>query len=150
MTIVKLRTSDGKLFEVDHEVIQCSQVLFTMFQLLGTDDEEIPIPNVTSSIFKKVIEWAEFHISDSRKSGEIDDGRKILDSSISGWDANYVKVHVDTLYEIMQAADYLEINNLSILVCKAFANILKTSSPEELIKTFSTVSIKDEGDGGGD
>ena len=52
--MVKLKSSQGDLFVVDKEVACMSALLKSMVEDSGTDDE-IPLPNVKSSILQKVM-----------------------------------------------------------------------------------------------
>ncbi|KAK9883867.1 hypothetical protein WA026_004807 [Henosepilachna vigintioctopunctata] len=136
MPIVKFRTSDGILFEVDLEVIKCSKVLLTMFQLLGTDDEEIPIPNITSSIFERVIQWGTYRRFVSRVT-EASSLGEFQHSKITFRHDLFVDVSIHTLYVIMQAAVYLEIDDLRNLISRAIAHVIEETSVKDLRKLFN-------------
>lgn len=45
-----------------------------------------------------------------------------------------------TLFELVIAADYLEIRSLLDVTCKTFANMVKGKTPDELRKTFNIVN----------
>jgi S-phase kinase-associated protein 1 len=65
MPNIKLQSSDGEVFVVDVEIAKASVTIKTMLEDLGMGDEEdeeiIPLPNVNSTILKKVIQWATNH-----------------------------------------------------------------------------------------
>lgn len=64
MPNIKLQSSDGEVFVVDVEIAKASVTIKTMLEDLGMDDEDeevVPLPNVTSTILKKVIQWATNH-----------------------------------------------------------------------------------------
>ena len=53
---IKLKSSDGEVFEVDIEVAKQSVTIKTMLEDLGVgeaNDEVVPLPNVNSTILKK-------------------------------------------------------------------------------------------------
>lgn len=53
---IKLKSSDGEVFEVDVEVAKQSVTIKTMLEDLGvgeSNDEIVPLPNVNSTILKK-------------------------------------------------------------------------------------------------
>ncbi|CAM4553526.1 unnamed protein product [Caretta caretta] len=60
MPSIKLRSSDGEIFEVDVEIAK--QSVTTMLEDLGMDDEgddyPAPLPNVNAAVLKKVIQCA--------------------------------------------------------------------------------------------
>ncbi|CAL1275362.1 unnamed protein product [Larinioides sclopetarius] len=103
-----------------------------MLEDLGMDDDEqevVPLPNVNSAILKKVIQWATYHIDDDSKEKRTDD--------ISSWDADFLKVDQGTLFELILAANYLDIKGLLDVTCKTVANMIKGKTPEEIRKTFN-------------
>ena len=55
------------------------------------DDEVVPLPNVNSSILKKVITWCNYHKDDPPIPDE-DDNREKRTDDISSWDADFLKV----------------------------------------------------------
>ena len=56
---------------------------------------------------------------------------------ISSWDMDFLKVDQVTLFELILAANYLDIKGLLDVGCKTVANMIKGKSPEEIRKTFN-------------
>jgi S-phase kinase-associated protein 1 len=56
---------------------------------------------------------------------------------ISEWDKSFMKVDQDLLFEIILAANYMDINGLLVLGCQTVANTIKGKSPEEIRETFN-------------
>eukprot|EP00437_Effrenium_voratum_P010787 CAMPEP_0181440926 /NCGR_PEP_ID=MMETSP1110-20121109/23233_1 /TAXON_ID=174948 /ORGANISM="Symbiodinium sp., Strain CCMP421" /LENGTH=67 /DNA_ID=CAMNT_0023564773 /DNA_START=57 /DNA_END=257 /DNA_ORIENTATION=+ len=57
---VKLKSSQGEIFEVEPEVATMSTLIKNMVEDSGTD-EEIPLPNVKTAILSKVIDYCKYH-----------------------------------------------------------------------------------------
>ncbi|KAG8188171.1 hypothetical protein JTE90_019450 [Oedothorax gibbosus] len=94
MPNIKLQSSDGEIFEVDVEIAKASVTIKTMLEDLGMDDDEqevVPLPNVNSTILKKVIQWATYHQNDPPPP-EDDDSKDKRTDDISSWDADFLKV----------------------------------------------------------
>ena len=72
------------------------------------DEEVVPLPNVNAAILKKVIQWATYHKDDPPlpEDGENKEERK---DNICSWDADFLKVDQGTLFELILAANYLNI-----------------------------------------
>ncbi|GFS43300.1 hypothetical protein NPIL_292461 [Nephila pilipes] len=139
MPNIKLQSSDGEIFEVDVEIAKASVTIKTMLEDLGMDDDEqevVPLPNVNSAILKKVIQWATYH-RDDPPPPEDDDSKDKRTDDISSWDADFLKVDQGTLFELILAANYLDIKGLLDVTCKTVANMIKGKTPEEIRKTFN-------------
>lgn len=140
MPVIKLKSSDDEVFPVDVEVAKASITIKTMIEDLGLspdDSEEVPLPNVTSSILRKVIEWAEHHKDDPPVSAEEEETRDRRTDDIPDWDQKFLAVDQGTLFELIQAANYLDIKGLLDVTCKTVANMIKGKTPEEIRKTFN-------------
>ncbi|XP_007024458.2 PREDICTED: SKP1-like protein 1A [Theobroma cacao] len=121
-----LRSSDGETVEVEEAV---AVELQTIKHMIEDDcaDNEIPIPNVTSEILAKVLEYCKKHV-DKGKMGE---------DELKAWDADFVKVDQNILYHLVLAANYLNIQSLLDLICQTVADMIKGKTPEEIRKTFN-------------
>ncbi|CAL0313256.1 unnamed protein product [Lupinus luteus] len=121
---ITLKSSDGEAFEVDEAVAVESQTIKHMIED-DCADNGIPLPNVTSKILAKVIEYCKNHVE------------KPADDDLKAWDADFVKVDQATLFDLILAANYLNIKNLLDLTCQTVADMIKGKTPEEIRKTFN-------------
>lgn len=129
---VTLKSFDGETFDVDEAVALESQTIKHMIE----DDcanNHIPLPNVTSKILSKVIEYCKKHVE--MQKGSSDD--KAVDDELKTWDAEFVKVDQATLFDLILAANYLNIKGLLDLTCQTVADMIKGKTPEEIRKTFN-------------
>ncbi|KAL2914600.1 SCF ubiquitin ligase complex protein SKP1b [Polyrhizophydium stewartii] len=140
--MVKLSSSDGREFVVAKEVACQSVLIKNMLEDLGEDsDAPIPLPNVSGPVLEKVIEYATHHKDDAPPPPE-DDSKNITKSSedIEEWDKEFINVDQGTLFEIILAANYLDMKGLLDLGCKTVANMIKGKTVEEIRKTFNIVN----------
>mmetsp|Transcript_21750 Transcript_21750/g.36050 ORF Transcript_21750/g.36050 Transcript_21750/m.36050 type:complete len:163 (+) Transcript_21750:96-584(+) len=139
MAYIKLQSSDGKMFEVDVEAAKTSVTLGRMVEDLGPgkdDDEPVPLFNVNAAILAKVIKWAQKHKDDPPPPDDDENKEKRTDD-IDPWDQEFLKVDQGTLFELILAANYLDIKGLLDVTCKTVANMIKGKTPEEIRKTFN-------------
>ena len=140
MPNIQLQSSDGEIFKVDVEIAKQSVTIKTMLEDLGMDDageeEVVPLPNVNAAILKKVIQWAQYH-KDDPPPPEDDENKEKRTDDISSWDSDFLKVDQGTLFELILAANYLDIKGLLDVTCKTVANMIKGKTPEEIRKTFN-------------
>ncbi|KAF9114816.1 hypothetical protein BGX27_009764 [Mortierella sp. AM989] len=137
---VILVSSDSQEFKVDKEVAERSILIKNMLEDVGESDSPIPLPNVTSTVLTKVIEYCEHHRNDPvQVPDETDDPRK-RSNDIEEWDMKFMQVDQEMLFEIILAANYLDIKPLLDVGCKTVANIIKGKTPEEIRKAFNIVN----------
>ncbi|XP_042494262.1 SKP1-like protein 1B [Macadamia integrifolia] len=127
---VTLKSSDGETFDVDKAVAIESQTIKHMIED-DCADNGIPLPNVTSKILAKVIEYCKKHVESTKN----DD--RTVDEELKSWDAEFVKVDQATLFDLILAANYLNIKSLLDLTCQTVADMIKGKTPEEIRKTFN-------------
>ncbi|KAK1272869.1 SKP1-like protein 1B [Acorus gramineus] len=129
---VTLKSSDGEVFEVEEVVALESQTIKHMIED-DCADNGIPLPNVTSKILSKVIEYCKKHVDLAPKIGE----DRALEEELKMWDVEFVKVDQTTLFDLILAANYLNIKSLLDLTCQTVADMIKGKTPEEIRKTFN-------------
>ncbi|CAD5217612.1 unnamed protein product [Bursaphelenchus xylophilus] len=133
-----LTSKDGDKFEVDGDVLRPSKMLHTMITDLGLSGggEEIPLENVQSHILKKVLEWCEQHkedfSTDSEEASTSEPSKKQRKTDPSEWDTAFLEVDAATLFDIIAAANYLDIEPLLELGCKQVANTLRGKTAEQI------------------
>lgn len=79
---------------------------------VGESDQAIPLPNVSANVLKKVLEWCEHHKKDPEPLAEDQDDTRRKTTEISDWDAKFIQVDQEMLFEIILAANYLDIKPL--------------------------------------
>ena len=131
--MITLRSSDLEEFEVEEAVAMGSQTIRHMIED-DCADNGIPLPNVSSKILAKVIEYCNKHVhaaaaDTTAASGDGED--------LKSWDAEFVKVDQATLFDLILAANYLNIKGLLDLTCQTVADMMKGKTPEEIRETFN-------------
>ncbi|WVZ52272.1 hypothetical protein U9M48_003348 [Paspalum notatum var. saurae] len=143
--MITLKSSDGEEFEVEEAVAMESQTIRHMIED-DCADNGIPLPNVNSKILSKVIEYCNKHVhaaAAASKAGSDDAGAAAANSTaasgedLKNWDADFVKVDQATLFDLILAANYLNIKGLLDLTCQTVADMIKGKTPEEIRKTFN-------------
>ena len=93
---ITLKSSDGENFEVDEAVALESQTIKHMIED-DCADNGIPLPNVTSKILSKVIEYCKKHV----EAPKSDDRSTSVDDELKAWDTDFVKVDQATLFDLI-------------------------------------------------
>lgn len=127
-TSVKLKSKQEEIFEVEKEVACRSVTVKNMVDDTGLDCP-VPLPMVDSKILIKVIEYCKYHHKAEQES--------LPEDEKNVWDKDFVKVDDETLFNLILAANYLDIKSLLDLTCKTVADEIKGKTPEEIRVRFN-------------
>ncbi|KAJ5539120.1 hypothetical protein N7513_007452 [Penicillium frequentans] len=155
MATISLMSSDDALVTVERAVAERSILIKNMLEDLGDSGEAIPIPNVRLAIHFPTSFHTQAHCSAGQRNcskeshrvvrppqerpptaGDDDDNRRKT-TDIDEWDQKFMQVDQEMLFEVILAANYLDIKALLDVGCKTVANMIKGKSPEEIRKTFN-------------
>ena len=101
MSAYKLQSSDGVIFTVDAATVKQMVTIQTMIDHEDEDSDEItPVPTVKADVLEKIIQWTEYHKIDHKKTEKM------------AWYRKYFDIELTKKFEIIIAADYLEVKSL--------------------------------------
>jgi len=140
---LKLVSSDGKSFTVEKKHAKISALVRTSTEQ-DADAEEIPIPGVKSDTLAKVVEYMVKH-----EGTEAEIVEKPLRSKVMAevckfpWDAEFIDgiSGRQELYDLILAANYMDIKGLLHLGCAKVASLIK-GQPLEKIKEILDPNAK--------
>lgn len=133
---VTLQSQDGQDFKVEVRVANTSKTVKNLIEDAGVDNP-IPLPNVNGKILSKVVEYAKYHVENPAMENGKDNNSENPDSEVDEWDKNFLKVDQSTLFDLILAANYLDMADLLDLTCKTVANMIKGKTSDEIRKTFN-------------
>ncbi|MCJ1406308.1 hypothetical protein MMC19_000373 [Ptychographa xylographoides] len=125
MATIVLKSSDNVEITVEREVGERSVLIKNLME------------DVNEAVLKKVIEWCQHHRGDPPTTADDDSDSRKKTTDIDEWDQKFMQVDQEMLFEIILAANYLDIKALLDVGCKTVANMIKGKSPEEIRKTFN-------------
>lgn len=115
MSVIKLKSSDGEVIAIDIRIAKCSGTLTAMLDCVDDYEEEmdaVPLPNVSSAILRKVLQWAEYHMDDENRRAE----------DILSWNTTFLQTDRVTLGKLCEAADFLDMEDLLDATTTAIEN----------------------------
>lgn len=111
----------------------------TIANMLDDIDDEsnvpIPIPNVKGEIFEKVIAFCKKY-EDMKLITTEEEDLEMRVKPLEGWDKDFVNVSLAVLFEMILAANFLDLKHMLNLTCKAVAEMIKGKTPTEIKKVF--------------
>ncbi|KAE9618499.1 hypothetical protein Lal_00047604 [Lupinus albus] len=128
--MIILKSLEGDAIEVEEMFIdQCKKIKhFIDGKFINTITISLKI---STQILSKIIQYVKKHDEYGVAGSEAN--KKILEA----WDANFMKVDMDTLYDILTAASNLGNEKLLDLACKTVAEKIKGKNPDQIRQTFN-------------
>lgn len=125
--------SDGGSIEIP---AQATWMLCQLRPVLRGCTAPIKVAQLPAAVLGKVRDFCVQHHGDSR--AELTEEQEILlrETPIAAWDKEFVDVDLQTLFELILAANYLNIKAMQNLTCNAVAEMIKGKSPEDIKKLF--------------
>ena len=126
-TMVKLKSSQDDIIEVELDVACMSELVKSMFEDCGTD-EEFPLTRVNTAILRKVLDYCRHHVNDPAAPIQMPlPSTNLAECGVGDWDVAYVDVEQEILFGLMFAARYLDIKLLTDLTCAKFASMINAN-----------------------
>lgn len=129
--MIVLKSSDNETFEVEEAVAVESQTIKHMIED-DCADTCIPLPNVTSKILAKVIEYCKKHV-DTPKSDD-----KTSEDELKNFDAEFVKVDQGTLFDLILVWSLIPLNFITPLLLLFSSLVIRVS---DLLVTMCLQSL---------
>jgi S-phase kinase-associated protein 1 len=131
-------SNDGDAFEVSQAVIDMSGWATTAQEVVdSTGNLELIVGKANSRVLSKVLEFCNHYIVEPiEKPLRSANMREV----VQDWYADFVTIEQEVLFELILAANYMDITPLLDLSCATVASMIKDKTPEEIRITFNIVN----------
>lgn len=138
---VNLVSKEGDTFEVPVAVAKMSKMVETTLEEESDEDvQEIPLPNVKAAVLEKVIEYCTRYQTEPMTAIVTPLKSSRIEEVVQKWYADYVQVDQVLLFELVTAANFMDIKPLLDLTCFAVAVMIKGRSADEIRRIFNISS----------
>jgi S-phase kinase-associated protein 1 len=145
--VIKIReqiSREGTVYEVPRNVALMSGLVR---ETLGDDDDDadttdpnmpdIPLPNVSADVLEKVIEYCRYYQDDEMRTIQTPLNSNKLEELVQEWYADFVKIDKNQLFDLVAAANFMDVKPLLDLTCLAVSILIKGKSASELRQMFN-------------
>jgi S-phase kinase-associated protein 1 len=134
---IALTSSDGQKVCLDDKSAERSNLLKGLIQDY-TEDTDIPMPDIRGDVLKRVVEYlVHYKEAAPREIPKPLPSANLLDVT-DEWDVSFINgVDLDTTFDIINAANYMDIKPLLDLSCAKIASLMKGKTAEEIRTMFN-------------
>ena len=132
-----LTSADNQKIQIDSKSAERSHLLKGLIADYN-QKEDIPLPDIKYDILKKVVEYLA-HYKDKEpqqipKPLPSQDLKEVTDE----WDVNFINgMELDSVFDLINAANYMDISSLLDLSCAKIASLMKGKSAAEIRAMFN-------------
>jgi len=133
-------SKEGQVYEVPVAVAKMSTLVATTIDDDADDEDEvreIPLPNVKDTVLSKVIEYCTHYKEEPMTAIQTPLKSSKIEDLVQPWYANFVKVDQALLFELVTAANFMDIKPLLDLTCLAVSVLIKGKQASELRQIFN-------------
>lgn len=143
---VKFESSDNQVFDVSIEVAKLSVTVQKLLEDAAADtDSPICLPEVTGKVMANVIDWCQLTITNPPTEEELKKetnvkniGKKyIRPADEKFFEEKMEGGNLSPLYDLLMAANFLDINRLLMLTASRVAWEMYGKTPEEIRQRFN-------------
>ena len=132
-----LTSSDNQKIQIDSKSAERSHLLKGLIADYNQKDD-IPLPDIKYDILKKVVEYlAHYKEKEPQqipKPLPSQDLKEVTDE----WDVNFINgMDLDSVFDLINAANYMDISSLLDLACAKIASLMKGKSAAEIRAMFN-------------
>lgn len=135
---IVLECKNGDIVVISKQAAKLSELLRTVIEN-SREDNVIPLRNISMFVMTKIAEYLKhYEHSDINKIPIIEKPIRSTNMKdiVSEWDAEYINVKDDMLFDLISASNYLDIKPLLDLSCAKIATKIKDKSIEKIKKIF--------------
>ncbi len=140
---IKMKSNDGKDVEISKKAASRSGVLKGIIEDYP-DNAEFPINNVNGVILEKVKEYLEHYKDEEPEKIQIPLKDIEFKNCVNEWDYNFLGEDIDFIFNILSAANYMDIKPLLELSSAKLGSKIKGMKSDSVKKDFEIGELTDE------
>jgi len=118
-------SQEGETFPTPIDVAKLSELVKTTVDEDDDDVQDVPIPNVKAAVLTKVLEYCTHYQTEEMTPIQTPLKSSKIEDLVQPWYAEYVQVEQSLLFELVTAANYMDIKPLLDLMCLAVSVYIK-------------------------
>uniref|UniRef100_A0A6C0EF74 SKP1 component dimerisation domain-containing protein n=1 Tax=viral metagenome TaxID=1070528 RepID=A0A6C0EF74_9ZZZZ len=134
--VLQIKSSSGLNHSIKYVHAKMSGTIANMLDDIDSTDITIPINNVSDIILKKVIIFCNEKYPNSDIDPTEEQQLEMRTKPLSDFDLEFTRVPLKELFEMILAANFLDLKPMLDVCCKAVAEIIKGKTPNEIKKAF--------------
>ena len=132
---IQISSSDGKIINISKKAANRSGILKGMMEDFP-DELSFPMKTIKGNILEKIKNYLMHYKDEEPKEIEIPLKSNNFSECVNNWDFNFLGSDIDTIFDLLEAANYLDIKPLHELVSAFLGANIRGINSNAIIKDF--------------
>ena len=132
---IQISSSDGKIISISKKAANRSGILKGMMEDFP-DELSFPMKTIKGNILEKIKNYLMHYKDEEPKEIEIPLKSNNFSECVNNWDFNFLGSDIDTIFDLLEAANYLDIKPLHELVSAFLGANIRGINSNAIIKDF--------------
>ena len=138
---VTLVSSDGAHFQIPVSVAKCSGLVNSLIEDETDYSDPIPILGVNTENLTKIIAFCTHILEEPLPEIEKPIRSNVFRDIVPPWYDTFADMDHSALFELVEAANYMDVKSLLDLICAKIASMIKDKSVEDIRETFKIPNL---------
>ena len=132
---IQISSSEGKIINISKKAANRSGILKGMMEDFP-DELSFPMKTIKGNILEKIKNYLMHYKDEEPQEIEIPLKSNNFSECVNNWDFNFLGSDIDTIFDLLEAANYLDIKPLHELVSAFLGTNIRGINSNSIIKDF--------------
>ena len=140
---IQISSSEGKIFKITKKAAMRSGILKGMMEDYP-DEETFPMKNIKGNIMEKIKDYLIHYENEEPQEISIPLKSNNFSECVNNWDFNFLGNDVDIIFDLLEAANYMDIRPLHELVSAYLGSNIRGINSYSIFKDFEIDELTDK------
>ena len=140
---IQISSSEGNLYSISKKAAMRSGIIKGMIEDFP-DEAIFPMKSIKGNILEKIKEYLIHYKEEDPKKIDIPLKSNNFNECVNNWDFNFLGNDIDTIFDLLEAANYMDIKPLHELVSAYLGSNIRGINSNSILKDFEIEKLTDE------
>ena len=140
---IQISSSDGNIYKISKKAAMRSKLLKGMIEDFP-DDVSFPLKSIKGNILEKIKEYLMHYKDEDPQKIEIPLKSNNFSECVNNWDFNFLGNDIDIIFDLLEAANYMDIKPLHELVSAFLGSNIRGINSNNIFKDFEIEELTEK------
>ena len=140
---IQISSSDGNIYKISKKAAMRSKLLKGMIEDFP-DEISFPLKSIKGNILEKIKEYLIHYKDEEPEKIEIPLKSNNFSECVNNWDFNFLGNDVDIIFDLLEAANYMDIKPLHELVSAYLGSNIRGINSNNIFKDFEIEELTEK------